>query len=121
MIRTRAGQPPVTESGDALRARYRNERKIELSFENHRFFDVRRWLIGSEAYKPVTGVNITYKVNKSDNVSSYRKADGSYWSSPTCKPVIIEQRSWKDFAYFFPIYRDEMNKNRKLIQNPGYN
>jgi len=121
MIRTRAGQPPVTESGDALRARYRNERKIELSFENHRFFDIRRWLIGPAAYQPVTGVNITYAVNKSANVTSYRKADGSYWSSPTYKPIIIEQRSWKDFAYFFPIYRDEMNKNRKLIQNPGYN
>jgi hypothetical protein len=121
MVRTRAGQPAVTETGDALRQRYRNERKVELSFENHRFFDVRRWLIGSEAYKPVSGVKITYSVNSSDNVKIYRKADGSYWSAPTYSPIIIEQREWKDLAYFFPIYRTEMNKNPKLIQNPGYN
>ncbi len=121
MIRKRAGQPDVTETGDALRRRYRNERKIELSFENHRFFDVRRWLIGSEAYKPVSGVKITYKVNSSDNVKTYRKADGSYWSTPTCTSQIIEDREWKNHAYFFPIYRTEMNKNQKLIQNPGYN
>lgn len=121
MIRTRAGQPPVKETGDALRQRYRNERKIELSFENHRFFDVRRWLIGSEAYKPVTGIRITYQVNSSDNVKRYRKADGTYWSKPVYTPNIVEERSWKDHAYFFPIYRTEMNKNQKLIQNPGYN
>lgn len=121
MVRKRAGQPAATETGAALIAKYRNERKVELSFENHRFFDVRRWLIGSEAYKPVSGVKITYKVNSSDNVKTYRKADGSYWSSPTCTSQIIEQRDWKDFAYFFPIYRTEMNKNPKLIQNPGYN
>jgi hypothetical protein len=121
MVRRRAGQPDATETGAALIAKYRNERKVELSFENHRFFDVRRWLIGSEAYKPVSGVKITYKVNSSDNVKTYRKADGSYWSSPTCTPQIIEQRAWKDHAYFFPIYTTEMTRNRNLVQNPGYN
>lgn len=121
MIRTRAGQPNVTESGDDLRKRYRNERKVELSFENHRFYDVRRWLIGPEAYKPVTGIQIVYTVNSSDNVTSYRKEDGSYWGNPVYTPVVIEERSWKDYAYFFPIYRTEMNKNTKLVQSPGYN
>lgn len=120
MIRTRSGQPAVTETGDALRNKYRNERKIELSFENHRFFDVRRWVIGSDAYKPVSGIKITYQVNSSDKVKTYRKADGTYWSSPTYLPINVEQRNWKDMAYFFPIYRTEMNKNWKLIQNPGY-
>ncbi len=54
MIRKRAGMPDVTESGDALRIRYRNERKIELALEEHRFFDVRRWVIGPAAYGRLT-------------------------------------------------------------------
>lgn len=123
MIRTRAGQPPTYETGDALKTRYRNERKIELAFENHRFFDVRRWLQGPIAYQPVTGVNITYNVKASDNVKTYRKADGTYWSKPTYSSIILQNdlRAWKNIAYFFPIYRTELNKNPKLIQNPGYN
>lgn len=123
IIRARAGQPATTETGAALRTRYRNERKIELAFENHRFFDVRRWLIGSTAYQPVTGVKITYSVKASDNVKTYKKADGTYWSNPKCSSVILpnDLRAWKDYAYFFPIYRTELNKNPKLIQNPGYN
>lgn len=121
MVRKRAGQPDATETGAALIAKYRNERKVELSFENHRFFDVRRWLIGPEAYKQVSHVKITYSVNSSDGVTTYRKADGSVWSNPTCTPINGELRAWLDKAYFFPILTTEMTKNRNLIQNPGYN
>jgi starch-binding outer membrane protein, SusD/RagB family len=32
----------------------------------------------------------------------------------------LENRTWIDKMYFRPISRDEMNKNSKLIQNPGY-
>ncbi|HCT29197.1 MAG TPA: RagB/SusD family nutrient uptake outer membrane protein [Bacteroidales bacterium] len=120
MIRTRAGQPDATETGAALKAKYRNERKIELAFENHRFFDVRRWLIGSEAYKQTSSVKITYSVNSSAGVTTYRKADGTLWSSPTCTSINGETRAWLDKAYFFPIYTAEMTKNRELVQNPGY-
>ena len=47
MVRSRPGveMPAVTESGAALLARLQNERKIELSFEEHRWFDIRRWKI----------------------------------------------------------------------------
>jgi hypothetical protein len=121
MVRKRAGQPDVTETGAELIAKYRNERKIELSFENHRFFDVRRWLIGPEAYKQVSHVKITYHVNSSDNVTTYTKPDGSYWSKPTYTPINGELRIWINKAYFFPILTTEMTKNRMLIQNPGYN
>jgi hypothetical protein len=47
-IRIRAAQPPVSGlSQAALRELIRNERRVELSFEEHRFFDVRRWKLGS--------------------------------------------------------------------------
>ena len=49
-IRKRAFMPDVTETGQALIDRYRNERKIELAFEDQRYFDVRRWMIAAGAY-----------------------------------------------------------------------
>jgi hypothetical protein len=46
--RTGVNLPPVTETGAALRTRLINERRIELAFEGHRFFDVRRWKIADQ-------------------------------------------------------------------------
>ena len=111
MIRRRAGMPEITESGEALKARYQNERRIELVFEDHRFFDVRRWVIGPEAYHAVHGVEVVYELN----------SDKTTAAIPNITPVQIMTGSWEDKAYFFPISRDEMNKNDLLIQNPGYN
>lgn len=110
MIRKRAGMPDITESGAALMKRYQNERRVELAFENHRFFDVRRWMIGSEAYHNMHGVDIIYKLNPDHTTATI----------PTITPVQIMTGSWDDKAYFFPISRDEVNKNTKLVQNPGY-
>src|SRR5690606_11167929 len=45
MILDRAGMPDITETGAALKQRYQEERRIELVFEQHRYFDVRRWMI----------------------------------------------------------------------------
>ncbi|GAA4305208.1 RagB/SusD family nutrient uptake outer membrane protein [Compostibacter hankyongensis] len=110
MIRKRAGLPGVTQSGQALVDRYRHERRIELAYEGHRFFDVRRWMIGEKAYTNVQGIDILYKLNP-DKVTT----------TPTYKviPSVIE-RAWKPSFYFLPIKLDEMNKNAKLIQNPLY-
>jgi hypothetical protein len=110
MIRKRAGMPDITESGDQLRQRYRNERRIEMAYEDQRFFDVRRWLIGPEAYHAVHGVDIVYELNP-DNTTA---------TIPTITPVELMTGAWLDKLYFFPISRSEMSKNDKLIQNPGY-
>ncbi|MDR0430528.1 MAG: RagB/SusD family nutrient uptake outer membrane protein [Tannerellaceae bacterium] len=110
MIRKRAGLPGLTEVGAALKERYRNERRIELTFEEHRFYDVRRWKIGNLVYKPASRAEIVYKLNPDKTTSVI----------PTITHVVWENRSWDDKAYFFPIMRDEMNKNPALIQNPGY-
>src|SRR5690606_35000684 len=58
-IRDRAGMPPITESGAALKERYRNERRIVLAFEEHRYWDVRRWMIAPEVYEDALGILIT--------------------------------------------------------------
>lgn len=110
MIRKRAFMPPVTESGEALMQRYRNERRIEMAYEDQRFFDVRRWMIGPEAYHDVHGVQITYKLNPDHTTAKI----------PTVTPIQIMTGKWDNKAYFFPINRTEMQRNSKLIQNPGY-
>lgn len=101
-IRERAGMPEISssESGSALLKRYRNERRVELAFEGHRLFDVRRWLIAPNAYVPARGVNYDY--------SEYTEI------------VVDPNRKWNDSHYLIPIQRDEINKNTALIQNPGY-
>jgi hypothetical protein len=108
MVRARAGMPPVTESGAALRDRYRNERRVELAFEEQRFWDIRRWMIGPQT-APAYGVDIKYPLNGSFNNPTY-----------SVKVITDENRVWKNKVYFLPISRNELNKNTKLFQNPGY-
>jgi hypothetical protein len=110
MIRKRAGMPDITETGAALRERYRHERRIELALEDNRFYDVRRWVIGPEGYSPLRGVDVRYVLNPDKTTAAI----------PTITPKIVQERSWLDKAYFFPIMRTEMNKNDLLVQNPGY-
>lgn len=122
LIRKRAGQPDITESGDALRDRYRHERRVELAYEDHRFWDVRRWVIGDAAYHQTHAVSVKYFVN-AISVDSYRQPDGSTWGDPVFEKIdnpAGDQRTWDDKCYFFPIMRDEMGRNPELIQNPGY-
>ncbi len=108
-VRERAGMPPISDSGADLLARYRNERRIELAFEEHRFWDVRRWMIGEEAYVPAKGVDVVYPV------------DGSTANPEFSEKVVEPNRKWADSHYLMPIAVDEMNKNSLLVQNPLYN
>ena len=122
MIRTRAGQPNLAAglSQPALRTAVRHERRVELAFEDHRFFDVRRWVIGPSAYHPTHRVDVKYLTPAATN---YRKPDGSTWGAPiyASVPFVEETRAWINKCYFFPITRDEINKNAKLTpNNPGY-
>jgi starch-binding outer membrane protein, SusD/RagB family len=123
MIRKRAGQPdlPGSLTGDALRQAYRHERRIELAFEDHRFWDVRRWMIGDVAYRQTSAVDVRYNTTEV-TVPAYRKADGSTYGAPiySKKDTPGDARAWNKKCYFFPIMRDEMNKNTLLVQNPGY-
>ncbi|MBN9385510.1 MAG: RagB/SusD family nutrient uptake outer membrane protein [Chitinophagaceae bacterium] len=60
-VRARAGMPgfPLGMSNQDFEQKYRNERRIELAFEEHRYFDVRRWKILGQTDKFVTGMRIT--------------------------------------------------------------
>jgi len=105
-IRKRAGiaNLPTGLSKDLMRQKIRNERRVELAFEEHRFFDVRRWKTGEmDLGKPVTGMRIT--TNGATNV--YEK-------------FIVETRVFNERMYRYPVPQLEINNTTKLQQNPGY-
>jgi starch-binding outer membrane protein, SusD/RagB family len=104
-IRTRAGMPDITDTGQALIDRYRNERRIELAYEQHRFFDVRRWMIAPQA------------LNRNANGIIIKVPFGQ---APSYTLNKIQDRAWKDKMYLLPISQDELNRNKNLVQNPLY-
>ena len=115
--------PAVTDSGEALKARYRNERRVELAFEEHRYHDARRWIIAPETLGrgvQVVNVTATLKSGKAPLVP-YRHDKAVYdYAYEVQNNTEVETRTWKDKMYYRPISRDEMNKNDLLVQNPGY-
>jgi len=110
MIRQRAYMPPITSTGQQLINDYRREREVELAFEDQRYFDVRRWMIADSAYQDAKGILIIYPLLPDHTTSP----------TPTYKVYSAIRRAWQPHAYFLPIQLDEINRNQKLIQNPGY-
>jgi len=122
-IRFRAGMPAITESGAALTARYQNERNIEMVCEEQRFYDARRWMIAPAVLgQKVRVMIITGKLKAGQSATIYRYDKTKYDYTYTVQNIEsgVENRSWNDKVYFPPINLNEMNKNNKLIQNPGY-
>ena len=106
VVRTRAGQPNIEEglSAAAFKQKVENERFVELAFEGHRFYDVRRW---KEAPQYLTNIRkMDIRLN----------ADSTF----TYTPGKLEQRQWDDKMYFFPIPQSEIQKAGSLTQNPGW-
>ena len=101
MLRNRADimMPEFTEDGEAWVERYERERLVELAFENHRFWDVRRWKKGAEYFSEVAVADIS--------------ADRQLTRS-------VEKRTWDEKFNFFPIPETEIKKNPALDQNPGW-
>lgn len=105
-VRTRAGQPNLAEglSATDFRAKYENERFVELAFEGHRFYDVRRWQKAPQYFTTIRGMEIT------------KNADDSF----TYTPKTVQTRQWDDKMYLFPIAQSEILKSGALEQNPGW-
>ena len=104
----RYGLPPVYSQAE-MRKIIRNERRIELAFEEHRFWDIRRWKIANQneavMLQPVRGVVIT------------KQADDSF----RYNYVSVRESKFEPKMYWYPIARDQMISNNKLVQNPGWN
>lgn len=104
--RQSVNMPPVTVSGEKLRDKIRNERRVELAFEGHRFFDVRRWGIADKTEnRDLLAMNIQ------------KKEDGS----KTYEISLLLKRSFLEQHKLVPIPRTEIDKSEgSLVQNPGY-
>jgi len=105
-IRTRAGiaNLPAALSKDQMRERIRTERRVELAFEEHRFYNVRRWKILKDTDKLVTGMKIT----KTGNAFTYDR-------------FIMERRSaWDDKFLQFPVPINDLSKMTGVQQSPGW-
>ena len=101
VLRNRADiqMPKFTEDGEAWVKRYERERLVELAFENHRFWDVRRWKKGAQYFGSVQAATIS--------------------SNGLLKRSTIN-RQWNDKFNFYPIPQSELKKNPNLTQNPGW-
>ncbi len=122
-IRFRAGMPAITETGDALRQRYRNERRVEMAYEEQRYHDARRWMIAPTTLGEKAGIisiTATLKPGKIVPIYRYDPQNYNYTYTPLDIDPGIENRQWLDKMYYLPVSRDEINRNSKLIQNPGY-
>lgn len=89
---------------DKMRELIRNERRIELCFENHRFYDLRRWKVDmSLLTEPAKGVSIV----RAGTELKYDKIE-------------VESRSYKDYMYYGPIPYSETLKYDQLKQNKDW-
>jgi len=104
-IRNRAGLPDYAGNltQDEVRREIREERRVELAFEDHRFWDIRRWEIGGQTTN-IRGMDIA------DN------GDGTF----TYNTVTVETRLWNPKMNFYPVPQSELFLNSNLGQNPGW-
>ncbi|ERJ57966.1 RagB/SusD family nutrient uptake outer membrane protein [Sphingobacterium paucimobilis] len=95
---------PLGLDKNAMRKRIRNERRVELAFEGHRYFDIKRWRIGTQVMPNAYGMQIS------------RDGSGKF----VYERFLVENRIYQTHFDLFPIMQTEINRNTKLIQNPGY-
>ncbi|PCJ98732.1 MAG: RagB/SusD family nutrient uptake outer membrane protein [Flavobacteriaceae bacterium] len=122
-VRFRAGMPAITDSGSALVDRYRNERRVELVYEEHRYHDARRWMIAPETLgRGIKVINVDAALKAGETVHTpYRYDVAVYdYTYNVVDNTENETRSWNDNMYYRVINRDEINRNELLIQNPGH-
>jgi len=109
LVRKRTGvdMPDITESGEQLLVRLQNERRVELAFEGHRYFDVRRWMIAADTEsKDILGITIK------------KMANGTKTYEPR---LLIDRPTWNDKWLLLPIPRAEVDRSLKTLkQNEGY-
>lgn len=122
-IRFRSGMPAITDAGAALKERIRNERRIELAYEEHRYHDARRWMIAPTTVgRGIKAINVEAKLKAGATARKpYRYDKTVYDYTYTVEDnTSNETRKWNDKMYYRVLSRDEVKRNPKLIQNPGH-
>lgn len=144
-IRNRVDMPnlPITSEDQTkigMRKRIRNERRVELFFEGHRFWDVRRWMVGDRCFG-IPNYRMNAQPSEEEIMDKAKELGYVSLTEYAADPNYAEQRVWdsrkvglqiyykrtvdvncvfSDKMYLFPIPQSDINKNRKLIQNYGW-
>ncbi|MDR6944040.1 RagB/SusD family nutrient uptake outer membrane protein [Mucilaginibacter pocheonensis] len=116
-IRTRAGLPGIeitypnaVGNKDLMRKYILKERQVELCFESDRYFTlVRRLLLGNVENQTIYGLN----VNTDDQGQGFGFT-GLY------NKTLFQKRVWNNKMYLFPISQYQLDRDRALVQNPGW-
>lgn len=117
-LRDRSGMEPITDiypnaTIDELVELCRKERRIELAFERHRFFDTRTWMIATQTDGgPMYGMNTSFQLP--DGLATTETPD-EYWQR-----VPFETRIFKKNHYLYPFAQRELDRNKLLTQNYGW-
>ena len=107
--RLRSGMPAIATgmSNEAFWEKYKNERRVELAFEGHRFYDVRRWMEDGDKFMNIHRMEIT------------KNEDGSYIYNKVA--VTRGDGQWESKWNLFPFSQTEILKsNHAIQQNPGW-
>lgn len=82
----------------------KQERRVELCFEEHRYFDLRRWMDGDQLRQPIVGMKVE------------EDAAGLHYMRFT----VDETRNFKDYMYYHPIPLKVTKESPSIQQNPGW-
>ncbi|WEK33852.1 MAG: RagB/SusD family nutrient uptake outer membrane protein [Candidatus Pseudobacter hemicellulosilyticus] len=113
LIRERAGIPQygvgsdglaIPASQEEMRQAIRKERRVELAFENSRFFDVRRWKIAE-----------TTENGKMYGLDIDATTESGFYTVKS-----FETRVFNKKHYLFPLPQEEINNDVELVQNTGW-
>ncbi len=112
-IRARGGIPALEAglSKDQMRDAIRRERRVELSFENKRYFDNKRWKIAEQ---------VMGKARHNMVIRNSVPADNSGVWVYSIEPEIKYTVKFELKQYMNPIPQNVVDQNKKIVQNPGY-
>jgi len=112
-IRNRGGLPDLVAGASQaeMRKQIHLERQVELMFEGHRYWDVRRWKVANTPDQHQGGQFHGMNIEK-----------GSFLSDPEFHKRIVAftRAQWDNKFYFYPVPQSEIDRNKKLVQFPGY-
>lgn len=116
-IRNRIGMPDVlpdyTGSTDAFRPRVKNERNVELCFEGHYYFDIRRWMDAPVVMTgPVMGMDIEKVAQNSTYPTGYKYTRMALPAN--------RQTHWKNEMYYLPFNVEDGYKMTKFVPNANW-
>ena len=108
-IRDRAGMPSLIKS-EITEDKIRQERRCELAFEDHTFWDLRRWRIAVEELDNVRRHRLHYRFDANNETYTIEMADGDLGGV----------RLHPERNYYYALGLSRLADNPKLIENPGY-